>query len=107
MRVSKRPKPEPIIDDSLKSLPDIGDASVAWLQAVGITTVRELRRVGPAEAYGRVAYRFGSAVNRNLLYALAMGLQGRKYNSATEREKRQLCEAAGIEFRTRARRRPS
>jgi hypothetical protein len=44
-------------------------------------------------------------VNRNLLYALAMGLQGRKYNSATEREKRQLCEAAGIEFRTTGRRR--
>jgi hypothetical protein len=106
MRRLKSPSAHPIIDDNLTSLPDIGAASAAWLHAVGITTVRELRRVGPAEAYGRVAYRFGSAVNRNLLYALAMGLQGRKYNSATEREKRQLCEAAGIEFRTSRRRRP-
>ncbi len=86
------------------SLPDVGTATVAWLKAVGIDTVAELRRVGPVEAFGRVAFRFGSAVNRNLLYALAMGLQGRKYNSATEREKRQLCEDAGIAFHPRGRR---
>jgi hypothetical protein len=91
--------------DDLLSLPDIGEASVAWLHAVGINTVGELRRVGAAEAYGRIAYQFGSAVNRNLLYALAMGLQGRKYNSASDQEKRQLCAAAGIEFRKSARRR--
>jgi hypothetical protein len=84
------------------SLPDVGRATVAWLQAVGIHTVTDLRRVGPAEAFGRVAFRFGSAVNRNLLYALAMGLEGRKYNSATEREKRRLCEDAGIAFRPRS-----
>jgi hypothetical protein len=88
-------------DDDLKSLPDVGDVTVRWLRAVGIETVTELRRVGPAEAYGRVAFRFGSAVNRNLLYALAMGLQGRKYNSATDAEKRALCEEAGIAYRTR------
>jgi hypothetical protein len=44
----------------------------------------------------QVAYRFGSAVNRNLLYALAMGLEGRKYNDATDQEKQRLCEEAGI-----------
>jgi hypothetical protein len=88
-------------DDDLKSLPDVGDVTVRWLRAVGIETVTELRRVGPAEAYGRIAFRFGSAVNRNLLYALAMGLQGRKYNSATDGEKRALCEEAGIAYRTR------
>jgi hypothetical protein len=87
--------------EDLASLHDIGAASVAWPSAVGIETVSELRRLGPGEAYGRVAYRFGSAVNRNLLYALAMGLEGRKYNSATEQEKRRLCEEAGIEFRPR------
>lgn len=94
--------PPPATD--LMSLPDIGSASVRWLRAIGIRTIADLRRVGPAEAYGRVAYRFGSAVNRNFLYALAMGLQGRKYNSATDREKRALCNRAGIEFRPRRKR---
>jgi len=101
MRLTK----ERMRSDDLLSLPDVGKATVAQLNAVGIKTVSELRRLGPAEAFGRVAFRFGSAVNRNLLYALAMGLQGRKYNSASDREKRQLCEEAGIEFRPHPRRR--
>jgi TfoX C-terminal domain len=82
----------------LTSLRDIGAVSARWLRAVGIDSVDELRRIGPAEAYGRVTFRFGKAANRNLLYALAMGLQGRAYNDATEAEKRQLCRDAGISF---------
>ena len=91
-------------ESDLLSLPDVGAASIRWLGAIGIRTVAELRRIGPAQAYAQVAYRFGSAVNRNLLYALAMGLQGRKYNDASEREKRQLCERAGIAFRPKRKR---
>jgi TfoX-like protein len=89
----------PMITDDLASLPDVGRVSIGWLRAVGIETTTQLRHVGPAEAYGRVAYRFGSAVNRNLLYALAMGLEGRQYNDATDDEKRRLCEEAGIPFK--------
>ena len=70
--------------------------SARWLRAVGINTVTELRRVGPVEAYGRVALRVGRAANRNLLYALAMGLQGRAYNDASLAEKGRLCHEAGI-----------
>jgi DNA transformation protein len=92
----KRLRTSPASSDDLRSLPDIGPASERWLRAIGVTTVSELRRVGPAAAYAQIAYRFGSAVNRNLLYALAMGLQGRNYNQATDSEKRRLCEAAGI-----------
>ena len=88
---------DPVADD-LRSLPDVGVVTVRWLRGVGIETVSDLRRVGPAEAYGRIAFRFGAVANRNLLYALAMGLQGRKYNSATDEEKRRLCHEAGIEF---------
>jgi hypothetical protein len=96
----------PVITDDLSSLPDVGHVTIAWLHAVGFDTTSELRRVGPAEAYGRVAFRFGRAVNRNLLYALAMGLLGRKYNSASDEEKRRLCEDAGVEFKkSRPRRR--
>jgi DNA transformation protein len=93
--------------EDLTSLRDIGAVSAAWLQAVGIHTVSDLRRVGPAEAFGRVVYRFGRAANRNLLYALAMGLEGRAYNDATPAEKERLCVEAGIPIRRpRSRRRP-
>ena len=85
-------------DTDLTTLRDIGAVSAKWLHAVGIHTVAELRRVGPAEAYGRVVFRFGKAANRNLLYALAMGLEGRAYNDATDAEKRRLCVAAGIAY---------
>src|SRR5262245_21859099 len=84
--------------EDLTSLRDIGEVSARWLHAVGIHTVSELRRVGPAEAFGRVRFRFGRAANRNLLYALAMGLEGRAYNDATPAEKRRLCAQAGIAY---------
>jgi DNA transformation protein len=87
--------------EDLTSLRDIGEVSARWLQAVGIHTVGELRRVGPAEAFGRVKFRFGRAANRNLLYALAMGLEGRAYNDATPAEKRRLCAQAGIPYHAR------
>src|SRR5689334_8415658 len=80
----------------LTTLRDIGAVSAGWLRSVGIATVAELRRIGPVEAYGRVAFRVGKAASRNLLYALAMGLEGRAYNEATEAEKRRLCAEAGI-----------
>jgi len=98
MTSHRTPRSSRIVTENLASLPDIGPASIAWLRAIGIETVSGLRRLGPAEAYARIAYRFGSAVNRNLLYAMAMGLQGRKYNSATDAEKRALCDEVGIPF---------
>jgi len=84
--------------DDLTFLRDIGEVSARWLHAVGIHTVSELRRVGPADAFGRVKFRFARAANRNLLYALAMGLEGRAYNDATPAEKRRLCAQAGIPY---------
>ncbi|HKW48771.1 MAG TPA: TfoX/Sxy family DNA transformation protein [Gemmatimonadaceae bacterium] len=104
MARTQRRRLVPAITDDLASLPDVGHVSIAWLHAVGIDTTSDLRRVGAAEAYGRVAFRFGRAVNRNFLYALAMGLQGRKYNSATDEEKRRLCDEAGIPLKASRRR---
>jgi DNA transformation protein and related proteins len=96
--MQKRVRPRSTSDDDLTSLRDIGEVSARWLRAVGINSVSDLRRIGPAEAYGRVAFRFGRAANRNFLYALAMGLQGRAYNDATLEEKGRLCAEAGIAF---------
>jgi hypothetical protein len=89
-------------DEDLTSLRDIGAASAHWLQTVGIHTVSDLRRIGPAAAYGQVRFRFGRAVNRNFLYAMAMGLQGRPYNDATPAEKQRLCADAGIAWSARS-----
>jgi DNA transformation protein len=83
----------------LEDLRTVGAATARWLRAVGITSVAELRRVGAPEAYGRIEYRFGKAVNKNLLYALAGALQDRPYNSFSAREKARLCAAAGIKAR--------
>ena len=87
----------------LEDLRTVGAATARWLRAVGITSVAELRRVGAAEAYGRIEYQFGKAVNKNLLYALAGALQDRPYNSFSEREKAALCAAAGISARSKTR----
>src|SRR5262249_23934694 len=82
----------------LEDLRTVGTATARWLRAVGIPTVAELRHVGAVEAFGRIAYRFGKAVNRNLLYALEGALQDRPYNSFSESEKRRLCARAGLPF---------
>ena len=83
----------------LEDLRTVGTATARWLRAVGIPSVAELRRVGAPLAYARIAYRFGRAVNRNLLYALAGALADRPYNSFSEAEKDRLCRAAGISLR--------
>jgi len=83
----------------LEDLRTVGQATARWLRAVGIPTVAELRRVGAPEAYARIAYEFGKAVNRNLLYALAGALQDRPYNSFSDREKQRLCAAAGVPWK--------
>ncbi len=91
--------------DELESVRNIGKASSKWLRAVGIESVSELRRAGAAEAYARIEFRFGRAVNLNLLYALATGLQGRAYNSLTAKEKGKLHAAAGVGAPPRVKRR--
>ena len=101
MRRSATSSPPPSRSEDLTSLRDIGEVSARWLHAVGIHSVSELRRVGPAEAFGRVQFRIGRAANRNLLYAMAMGLEGRAYNDATPAEKRRLCAQAGIPYPAR------
>lgn len=93
--------------ERLEDLGYLGPKSAAWLRAIGVETLRDLRRVGVSEAYGRVSFRFGSALSRNLLYALAGAMEGRAWNSFTAAEKRALCEAAGLDAPPRTRPRTS
>lgn len=91
----------------LEDLGYLGPKSAAWLRAIGVETLGDLRRMGVSEAFGRTSVRYGSAVSRNLLYALAGAVEGRAWNSFTAAEKRALCEAAGLDAPPRSRPRAS
>ena len=80
----------------LESLSSLGPASGQWLASVGIDTVAELKRVGAAEAFGRVRFRIGRAATRNLLYALEAALRDVHWTAITPADKDRLCKAAGI-----------
>ena len=64
------------------------------LARAGIATVGELRAIGAAAAFRRVAF-LGEAPSRNLLWAMAAGLEGRDWRSLTAAEKAALLAEAG------------
>ena len=55
---------------SLASLRNIGEVSAGWLEAVGISSLEDLQRVGVIEAYRRVKAAYPDRVTLNMLYAL-------------------------------------
>ena len=67
-------------------LPGLGDRSVVMLRDAGITTIEQLRDLGPAFAFVAVRQRH-RRVSLNLLWAMAAGLQGRHWTSLTRQEK--------------------
>jgi DNA transformation protein len=73
--------------------------SVRWLEAAGITSVADLRRIGAVAAYGRVSFQQGKQVSLNLLYALHAALKGVRWDEVTTAEKRRLRREAGLEDR--------
>lgn len=76
------------LGETIGNLMNLGPTSIAWLQDVGITTIDELRRLGPVIAFRMVKQRYSKA-SLNLLWALAAGLSGRDWQqlSAAERER--------------------
>ena len=83
-------------DPGLLALRNLGPVSVRWLESAGITSVEELRRVGPAAAYGRVSLREGRAVSLNFLYSLYAALEGIGWDEVPERVKERLRREAGL-----------
>ena len=55
--------------DELSKLRNLGPKSSAWLRAVGIKDLEDLKRIGPAEVYLRLQ-REGFKVSMNLVWAL-------------------------------------
>jgi hypothetical protein len=77
------------LSEPIDNLRNLGPASTAWLRKVGITTIAELERLGPALAY-RLVKQKQSKSNLNLLWAMAAGLLDRDWRQLTEDEKERL-----------------
>ncbi|QDU99190.1 TfoX/Sxy family protein [Lignipirellula cremea] len=77
------------ISEPIENLRNLGPASSGWLREVGVGTISDLRRLGPALAYRRVQLRKGP-VSLNLLWALAAGLRDRSWLELSPEEKQEL-----------------
>lgn len=76
-------------DDPIEKLPNLGPKSAAWLREAQITSIAELKRLGPVVAYRLVKQRQPKA-SLNLLWALAAGLKGKDWRELTADEKEEL-----------------
>jgi hypothetical protein len=74
------------IGEPVETLRNLGDASGQALRAVGIRTIDDLRRVGPAAAF-RLIKRVRPDATISWLWAIAAGLQGRHLYELSGEEK--------------------
>ncbi len=80
----------PLVDRAgLHLLRNLGPRSAAMLADAGIETVGDLRALGAAGAFRRLRF-MGGKPSRNLLWAMAAGLQGRDWRTLDEDEKAAL-----------------
>ena len=75
--------------EEIESLPNLGPTSAAMLRKAGISTVGDLRNMGPAVAF-LVVRQTGQTPSLNLLWAMAAGLRGRHWTSLSDDEKGEL-----------------
>lgn len=68
---------------------NIGPKSSEWLRAVGINTLKDLKKAGAVEVYQMVKDK-GFNVSLNLLWALEGAIQARPWFSFTNEEKKCL-----------------
>lgn len=74
---------------AISTIPNLGPATEAALQAVGVMTAEDLHRIGPDAAYGRLLAN-GARPHFIAYYVMVLGLQGRPFNSLGKEEKAQL-----------------
>lgn len=76
-------------DEPIEKLPNLGPQSATWLREAQITTIAELKRLGPVVVYRLVKQRQPNAC-LNLLWALAAGIQRKDWRELTVAEKEDL-----------------
>jgi DNA transformation protein and related proteins len=80
-------------DHPIESLLNLGPKSSEWLRDAGITTIDDLKRLGPVLAY-RIVKQRQPKVSLNLLLALAAGLKDKHWRRLTNIEKAHLRRSA-------------
>jgi DNA transformation protein len=81
-------------DSELAGLLNLGAVSAGWLEAAGIRTAAELRRLGAVAVFRRVAFHRGGDVTFNLLYALEGAIRGVRWDHLPRGEREALRRAA-------------
>ena len=73
---------------------NLGPKSRAWLSEIGVRSVEDLREIGAVEAYARLKFRFGRAITRNMLHAMAAALADIDWRRLSPEHKAELGDAA-------------
>ena len=73
---------------------NLGPKSRTWLAEIDIQTLEDLRETGVVEAYARLRFRFGKAISRNMLHALAAALADIDWRQLSPEHKAELDQAA-------------
>lgn len=73
-------------DDELEDLPNLGPASAAMLRCAGIVDRHDLERLGAVKSFLAVELS-GQKPSRNLLWAIAGALQGKRWNKLSRAQK--------------------
>ena len=79
---------------TLIAMRNLGPACVSWLEAVGIRTPDDLRRVGALAAFRQIMYSRSGDVSVILLYALEGALRDERWDRLPPRVKAALRKAA-------------
>lgn len=81
------------LGEPIENLKNLGPTTGEWLRSVGIASIDDLRRIGPAATYTMVKQQ-QSRATLNLLWALAAGLQDKDCRDLTAAEKETLQQQA-------------
>ena len=73
---------------------NLGPACAAWLEAAGIRSEAEIRRLGSVETFRRVAFSRSGDVSMNLLYALEGAIRGVRWDHLSPEDRAALRAAA-------------
>lgn len=73
---------------------NLGPKSRQWLAEIDIRDIDDLRTVGAVEAYARLRFRFGRAISRNMLHAMAAALADIDWRQLSPEHKAELDRAA-------------
>ena len=77
------------LSEPIENIRNLGPTSAAWLREVGVMTIADLERLGPARTYRLVKQR-QPTTGLNLLWAMAAGLADRDWRELTDAEKESL-----------------